>query len=586
MSLTPGARLGPYEVVSRVGAGGMGEVYRAIDTRLDRTVAVKVLPPDRVSDLEARGRFEREAKSIAALNHPNICAIHDVGLGDPSTPPYLVMELLEGQTLQERLLRGPLDIDHVLEYGAALADALDMAHARGLIHRDLKPANIFITARGIPKILDFGLAKALAPAGSAAAGDPDVTRRSADALTEMGTTVGTVAYMSPEQLRGETLDVRSDLFSFGLVLYEMATGQRAFAGGTSAFVSAAILVHEPVPPTEVRPDLPAKLEETILKALEKDRNVRCQSAAELRADLTRLKRQSGSSQATRAAVPASASSPLITTLSGPRTAAASGIPSSMMTASAAGRTAAVDRSPESAGNPVRTSGGRGVLIGVAALALAGLLAGGYWLGVGRGDSGGAAPTPAPVRPADPPPPPAANAAPEKSSPTPAPATTPPTTPSSSPTSLTTVGPPATPPPASSAAAVTSTAAGTPPGADDRKNPRGGRIGAGRRGGPAMLPALITTLKALPPLSFDLAYATGDDHVRDLAEGLRQALVASGWTCASMTQIPGQHPPVTVFVPQPSPRSGALINWARRNGFDTDVKPAPRLPRLRIVIGKQ
>src|SRR5678816_3284783 len=162
MSVTPGTRLGPYEVQSRVGAGGMGEVYRALDTRLDRVVALKVLPADRVSDAEARGRFLREARAVAALNHPNICAIHDVGLAEPDRPPYLVMELLEGQTLQERLLKGPLDVDQVIEFGVALADALETAHARGLIHRDLKPANIFITTRGVPKILDFGLAKALA----------------------------------------------------------------------------------------------------------------------------------------------------------------------------------------------------------------------------------------------------------------------------------------------------------------------------------------------------------------------------------------------------------------------------------------
>ena len=319
MSLPPGARLGPYEVVSRLGAGGMGEVYRARDTRLDRIVAIKVLPHDRVSDAEARGRFEREAKAIAALSHPNICAIHDVGF-DTSTSPYLVMELLEGQTLQERLLRGPLDVDQVVEYGAALADALEAAHARGLIHRDLKPANIFITSRGIPKILDFGLAKALArDDASATANEIDVTRRRDDPLTELGTTVGTVAYMSPEQLRGEPLDVRSDLFSFGIVLYEMATGQRAFAGATSAVVSAAILTREPPAPTSARPDLPPRLEETILKALEKDRNLRCQTAAELRADLTRLKRHSGSQTVRTSATTTAPSAAATITVGGERT---------------------------------------------------------------------------------------------------------------------------------------------------------------------------------------------------------------------------------------------------------------------------
>jgi serine/threonine protein kinase len=214
------------KIVKALGAGGMGEVYEARDTRLDRPVAIKVLPAELAMDAAARARFDREARAIAALNHPNICALHDIG--DADGHGYLVMERLEGETLQQRLQRGHLDLEHTIDYGIALADALDAAHGRGLIHRDLKPANIFITTRGIVKILDFGLAK------SVQEGDADITRSVNDALTTTGTTLGTVAYMSPEQLRGEPLDVRTDLFSFGLVLYEMATGGasvRRFDGG-------------------------------------------------------------------------------------------------------------------------------------------------------------------------------------------------------------------------------------------------------------------------------------------------------------------------------------------------------------------
>ena len=294
MHTGPGTRLGPYEIVKPLGAGGMGEVYEARDTRLDRAVAIKVLPAALAQDASARARFDREARSIAALNHPNICALHDIG--DADGHGFLVMERLEGETMQARLERGPLDLEQVVEYGIAIADALDAAHGRGLIHRDLKPANVFITTRGIVKILDFGLAKSIHES------DADMTRAVEQALTVAGTTLGTVAYMSPEQLRAEPLDVRTDLFSLGLVLYEMATGQRAFPGSTSAVVAAGILNQLPPPPRTLRPDLPERLEEAILKTLEKDLAVRCQSAAELRADLTRVKR-GGSSGSLRAMPP-------------------------------------------------------------------------------------------------------------------------------------------------------------------------------------------------------------------------------------------------------------------------------------------
>jgi eukaryotic-like serine/threonine-protein kinase len=265
----------------------MGEVYKARDTRLDRLVALKIILPDGLTTSpQALERFQREARAASALNHPNICTIYDVGRGEV---PFIAMELLEGETLQQRLTRGPLDVASVADIGLAVADALDAAHAAGIIHRDIKPANIFLTARG-PKVLDFGLAKA--PSGAAASGASyEATRSAAAPLTDPGSTVGTIAYMSPEQLRGETLDARSDLFSLGLVLYEMATGRPAFSGATSAVIAAAILHEAPSPPRQVRGDLPQRLEEIILEALEKDREVRCQTASALRADLRRLKRE-------------------------------------------------------------------------------------------------------------------------------------------------------------------------------------------------------------------------------------------------------------------------------------------------------
>jgi len=286
----------------------MGEVYRGRDTRLDRAVAVKVIS-SRASSAHALERFTREAKAIAALNHPHICTIHDVGEavldGDASTHRgpvhYLVMEMLDGETLQNRLERGPVDVATIVDMGLALADALTAAHARGVVHRDLKPSNIMLTARG-PKILDFGLAKAVDQAGQADAHAggaiyTEVATLSAQGpLTDPGVTVGTTAYMSPEQLRGDPLDARTDLFSLGLVLYEMATGRRAFAGATSAVISAAILHEAPTAPRQLRGDLPPRLEQAILTALEKDRDVRTQTASELRAELTRITRELGLSR--------------------------------------------------------------------------------------------------------------------------------------------------------------------------------------------------------------------------------------------------------------------------------------------------
>jgi serine/threonine protein kinase/Tol biopolymer transport system component len=293
VALDSGTRLGPYEILAPLGAGGMGEVYRARDTRLDRLVAVKVLHADATSS-QAFERFEREAKAIAALNHPGICAIYDVGT---SPVPFLVMELLDGDTLHQRLARGPMDAPLIVDTGLALADALSAAHAKGILHRDLKPANIVLTPRG-PKILDFGLARATESVATVESGASAFETLAAQSpLTDVGVAVGTASYMSPEQLRGEPLDARTDLFSLGLVLYEMATGRRAFSGATSAVTTAAILHEHPAAPRQLRPDLSPRLEQAILTLLEKDREVRTQTASELRAELTRMRRELGGARA-------------------------------------------------------------------------------------------------------------------------------------------------------------------------------------------------------------------------------------------------------------------------------------------------
>ena len=280
-----GTRLGPYEITASLGAGGMGEVYQARDGRLGRDVAIKIVAAHSNDAPQARERFEREARSVAGLQHPNICAIYDVG--DADGRAFIVMELLHGETLQQCLRRGPIDLPAFLDIAIALADGLHAAHAAGIVHRDIKPANIFLTAHG-PKILDFGLAKA-----DLRATVPASAAETLAMLTESGRTVGTIAYMSPEQLRGEDADARSDLFSLGMVLYEMATGRSPFAGATSAAIGGAILHEEPRRPRSLRADLPDALDQLVLKALEKDRDLRYQSAADMRADLQRQRRSSG-----------------------------------------------------------------------------------------------------------------------------------------------------------------------------------------------------------------------------------------------------------------------------------------------------
>ena len=283
-----GTHLGPYHVESLLGAGGMGDVYRARDTRLERVVAIKVLPSGAAVSPQALERFRREARAASSLNHPNICTIYDVGVD----PPFIAMELLEGETLQQQLMRGPVAMSVLVDVAIAVADALDGAHGTGIVHRDIKPANIFLTRRG-PKVLDFGLAKAASDqdasnASHGAAGSGD------SLVTHPGHMLGTVAYMSPEQVRAQPLDARTDLFSFGVVLYEMATGTRPFLGDSSKIIVDAILNGSPTPPIRLNPDVPGDLARIVEKCLEKDRDDRYRSAADLRADLHRLKRDSGS----------------------------------------------------------------------------------------------------------------------------------------------------------------------------------------------------------------------------------------------------------------------------------------------------
>lgn len=387
-----GQTLSHYRILGSLGAGGMGVVYLAEDQRLGRKVALKFLPADSVQDQQALDRFRLEARTASSLSHPGICAIYDIGVHEDA--PYIVMELLKGETLRERVARGPLKIADVLDIGIQLADALEAAHAQGIVHRDIKPANIWVGEKLRVKILDFGLAKlarehALLSTGAAdmtaaVTGTTQAARRPLieNQLTAPGTAIGTVSYMSPEQARGEDVDARTDIFSLGVVLYEMVTGRQAFGGSTSAVVFDAILNRAPVSPVLLNPETPQRLFEAINSALEKDRDLRYQTAASLEADLKRIRRDMQSGAIASATVTAAAAVP----------APGSGAVTMAQTAAAAAATATVAVPPPASATAttaaVPAAPARSWL--VPAVAVAVLAMGGFWAMSSRG-AGGAGP---------------------------------------------------------------------------------------------------------------------------------------------------------------------------------------------------